>query len=245
MNRWKAGGVHFIASFCVVGCFAIPVFLLWYPGAIAVLEGVSRIFLLLLAVDVVLGPLLTMIVYAPQKKNLQWDMAVIISIQLAALVYGAAVLISQRPAFMVFSVDRFVIVAESDISRENAQYPEFKKAGLSGPQFVGADIFDPEEKEKHFTAMVLEGQKDREFLSQYYHPYTVFKDQVIAKASRLNSLKLDGGRSRQVEQLARVLNTDHSQLGFLPIVGKAKDMVAVIDLNSARVVDYLDMDPWQ
>lgn len=244
MNRWKAGGIHLLLSACVVAIFAGLIFSVWYPGKIAVLEGVGEIFLILLGVDVVLGPLLTTIVYAPNKRNLKFDLVVIIGIQIIALIYGGIVLTSQRPAFIVFSVDRFVIVAEGDISREGIQYPELRKANFFGPVFIGADILDTEEKQKQISSVISEGGKDREFLPQYYHPYSMFKEKIRMKASNLNRLKLDGGHSRQINSLASKLNVDTSKLGFLPIVGKAKDMAAIINLNDSSIVGYLDVDPW-
>ena len=48
------------------------------------------LILLMIGVDVVIGPLLTLIVFDPKKKHLKFDLVVIAALQLAALAYGSA-----------------------------------------------------------------------------------------------------------------------------------------------------------
>jgi hypothetical protein len=59
------------------------VFLLWYPAPLATAVGVTHIFLMMLAIDVVIGPVLAFIVYKQDKKILKMDLSIIIAIQIA------------------------------------------------------------------------------------------------------------------------------------------------------------------
>ena len=86
----SAGFKHLILSALVASLAAAVVFGLWYPGAYSALAGGRSLFLLLIAVDVVCGPLLTTIVYSPAKprSELIRDIGIIVGLQFAALVYG-------------------------------------------------------------------------------------------------------------------------------------------------------------
>jgi len=60
---------------------------------------------LVLIVDVCLGPLLTLAVFDPKKKELKRDLSIILLIQLSALFYGIYTVSVARPAYIVFAVD--------------------------------------------------------------------------------------------------------------------------------------------
>ncbi|HYI06323.1 MAG TPA: hypothetical protein VD858_15630, partial [Reyranella sp.] len=108
-RRAFAAGVHLLISAVVAILAAVLVFGLWYPGAYRLLAGGRDLFLLVTAVDVIIGPLLTFAVFnlAKPRKELRRDLAVIGALQLAALFYGMVTVYEARPIAMVFEVDRF------------------------------------------------------------------------------------------------------------------------------------------
>ena len=82
-------------------------YLLWYPPPYFEFDGGMNVMRLLLVVDVVLGPLLTLVVFQRGKKGLRRDLAVIGALQLAAFVYGAGLMFQYRPAFVVYAEKNF------------------------------------------------------------------------------------------------------------------------------------------
>lgn len=71
--RIKAFTLHLTISAVIALAVIGVVFYLWYPAPLHTAVGVTQIFLILLAVDVVLGPLLTLLVYKVGKKTLVMD----------------------------------------------------------------------------------------------------------------------------------------------------------------------------
>ena len=69
---------------------AALVFGLWYPYPYREISGGRELFFIIVAVDVVMGPLLTFAVFNRKKplKELKRDLGVIVLLQLAALGYG-------------------------------------------------------------------------------------------------------------------------------------------------------------
>lgn len=98
--------VHLIISIVVAIAAVGLVFFVLYPAPLHTAVGVTGIFLLLLMVDVCLGPVLTFIVYKKGKKTLKMDLAVIAILQFSALVYGLYAVAEGRPAWLVFANDR-------------------------------------------------------------------------------------------------------------------------------------------
>lgn len=93
MSRWKAAGIHLSAN-AVIGALALAlIFLVWYPQPYSQAAGAGTLALLLLGVDLVLGPLLTLVVYRAGKKGLRFDLTLIVLMQLGAFAYGMHVVV--------------------------------------------------------------------------------------------------------------------------------------------------------
>ena len=98
VNRFQAAGIHFGISFAIFIALVIMVFTVWYPGILSQVDtGWHRALLLIAGVDLVLGPLLTLIVFNPAKKSLKFDLSVIAIAQLSALVAGLYTVHTTRP----------------------------------------------------------------------------------------------------------------------------------------------------
>src|SRR5690554_961195 len=76
-QRIAAFSVHLIISVIVALVVIGLVFFVWYPVPLHTAVGVTGIFLLLLMIDVCLGPLLTTVIYKKGKTTLRIDLAVI------------------------------------------------------------------------------------------------------------------------------------------------------------------------
>ena len=84
-------------SFAVATAVLAFMLSLWYPGPLFEAAGGDRLVFILVAVDVTLGPLITLVIFKAGKKGLKFDLAVIASLQLAALVYGMHTVYVARP----------------------------------------------------------------------------------------------------------------------------------------------------
>ncbi len=116
-HNLKAAAIHLAVSIVVALMSLSLVYGVWYPTPLSNALEVGPIFIMMLGIDIVLGPLLTLIVYKPLKKTLKFDLTVIACIQLAALLYGLNTVASGRPAYMVFTKDRFDLVLAYEVAK--------------------------------------------------------------------------------------------------------------------------------
>ncbi len=150
-ERIRAAMLHLAISVALAGGVLSLVLLVWYPMPMHVLLGVGAILAIMLGVDVVLGPLFTLLVYDRRKRRLKWDLATIAALQLAALLYGVHTVYQGRPAFVVLVKDRFEVVSTPDIlpeARAAARGNPVAQASATGPRWVTARI--PESAEDRF-----------------------------------------------------------------------------------------------
>ncbi|HPG95297.1 MAG TPA: hypothetical protein PLR28_12145, partial [Dokdonella sp.] len=107
MSRWKAAAIHLSISITVGLLTLALLFLVWFPQPYFEAAGGEHLIIVLLCVDLVLGPLLTLILFKSGKKGMLFDLWMIGILQSAALVYGLYVIAEARPVFIVAAVDRF------------------------------------------------------------------------------------------------------------------------------------------
>jgi len=250
MNRFQAFGWHLLGSACIALLSAGLVFLVWYPGALAAAVGVEQIFLLVLAVDVVIGPVITLIVFNPRKIKLRRDLAIVVALQIAALLYGLNTVMVARPVYMVFNVDRFDLVYANDLPQDKldkVQRREFSSIPLFGPQIIAARRPDDPQERKKILFSALDGGDDLPQLPQYYVPYQDMHAEVAKHMYPLEKLRaLNRSASVAVDSLLEKYAQVAGGVGYLPLKGKAKDkdMAVVIDRQSARVLEIVNLKPW-
>ncbi len=110
---------------------------LWYPYPYREISGGRELFLLVVTVDVMLGPLITLAVFnrgqAAERAGARPGRSSGL-IQLAALGYGLWTVAVARPVHLVFEFDRFRVVHAIDVPQELLGR---QPAGLAGDALAG------------------------------------------------------------------------------------------------------------
>src|SRR4029078_5316482 len=92
LSRWKAFGLHLAISAVIAAAVIALVVALWYPSAYFAAMGGATLLRLLIVFGVVLGPLITLIIFDTKKPRLKYDLATIAVLQVAALAYGSYIM---------------------------------------------------------------------------------------------------------------------------------------------------------
>lgn len=110
LAKLKAFGIHLSISVAVFAGIIAACMTLWYPPPYFWIDGGIQVTRIAALVDIVLGPLLTLVVYRPGKHSLKRDLAVIGALQIAFLAWGVGVLHREKPllvAFIGYPTERF------------------------------------------------------------------------------------------------------------------------------------------
>jgi len=241
LSRIKAFLVH-VAVSAFIGLITLwLVFFAWYPAPLEQALGVTQIFLLLLIVDIILGPCLTFLVFKPGKKKLVFDLAIICLFQVSALGYGIWAVFSARPAWLVFNVDRFDVVQAVDIDARKIDeaWPEFRTASWFSPRWVGA--IQPEVSEQRQAVMfeaILYGS-DIAHRPNLYRPLSSFSEQIKKKAMSLEKLRSFNNEEAVRKKLASWPEAKY----WVPLKAREKSMVVLLT-EDASVLGIAELNPW-
>jgi hypothetical protein len=245
--RLKAAGVHLLLSALVAALAAVLVFAVWYPFPYAELSGGRDLFMLVVSVDVVVGPLITFAVFnlGKPRRELKRDLAVVALLQVAALVYGLWTVQLARPVHLVFEYDLFRVVHQVDIAPESqASIPAgLDVAPWSGPTAVALRPFSNPEEKVRYTMEAL-GGNPLAARPELWRPYAVESKAVLAAARPLPTLyKRFPDRKDQIDQAVRKAGREPQRVVFLPLLGrKAEGWTVLLDAGTADILAFLPLD---
>ena len=245
-DKLIAFSIHLVISASIVGVVFVLIFFYWYPRPYFEANGAWTVLRVLVLVDLILGPLLTLVLFKRGKPGLVMDMSIVAAIQIAALIYGVHVIYGERPYYLAFAVDRFEVIGKVEIDENKIKYPELKIKPTKGPILVYADFpEDKKERERLLFETVMEGKPDLERRPEYYHPYQLHKEKVIEKAKSIAEIiNDDPSRQKKVDQFLLKHSNKKENYLYLPLVGKNNDLALVIDKTTGLPVDGISIDPW-
>lgn len=230
----QAASIHLLCSVGVALLAAALVFGLWYPFPYRELSGGRELFLLVVVVDVVCGPLLTMVLFNPAKPRAElWrDLGLVALIQLGAIGYGLWTVWQARPLFLVQEVDRFKVIAVPDLRGASiAKLPVvLQPRWWAGPLTVA--IREPKDAQERQRVMFesVQGGRDYGERPEFYLPYegpAALKSLQRAKPLSV-FLQKQPDQQDAARKLALEKGADMAQWLYLPVIAR-RDWVAVLD----------------
>lgn len=246
---------HLIFSVVIAGLNALLVTVVWFPPPFADISGGLSLFFLLVAVDVVCGPALTLLLLHPGKsREAMWtDIALIAAIQFSALAYGVHALSEARPIALVFEVDRFRVVSYADLDVTHREsIPDWVRPwGFEEPRLLGVRPARTAQEKFESVDASLQGIEPGQ-RPHWWQDYAINAPEVKQRAKRLEALLSMHPQEAQRIQLAAVQSAQRPQkyettnpqdLLWLPVVSRrTMDWVAFIDPLSARIRGYVHVD---
>jgi hypothetical protein len=245
-TRWQAALIHLGISAVIAAAVVATMLLLWYPRPYFQAAGGQTLLLLLIGVDVVVGPLLTLIVFDTRKKHLVFDLAVIAMLQFGALAYGAMIMFNARPVYVAFAGDRFELVEANAIDPNDLAKaaPDLRELPLTGPRIVGSRLpTNPAELDR-LTMATLFGVSIGAF-PQHFVPYSTQSRTVVSRSEPLAKLRgkhPEGGS--EIDRVVSASGKPEAELRYVPLQARRGDMAVIVDGASGAVQGVVAIDPW-
>ena len=248
-RRLRAALIHLGISALVACAAAAGMLGIWYPPPFFEAMGADGLIFILVAVDVILGPVVTLIIFTPGKPRrlLVFDLAVIAILQLAALSYGAFVISQARPVYLLFVRDRFEITAADEVRTEElAQVRDarFRALPRLRPRLAAAEMPTDPAEQMRIMLSAIHGV-DLKTYPQYYVAYEKDAALARAKAQPLAVLrKRHPESSGALDKAIAQAGLPEERLAFLPLRARKKDMSVLLDAGSGRIAGFVAIDPW-
>ncbi len=240
--RLTAFGLHLLGSASALTLILGALYLGWYRWPGWYLTGVVHVLWIVPIVDLGLGPMLTLIIASPVKprRELRRDIAIIVAVQIAALIYGGVTLWQGRPLYYTYSADRLELVQASDLHSAEIdlalkEAPELAPHWYSTVRWVWAKIPDDEAGTKLVQSAVFGGQ-DVIDMPRYFRPWAEGLPKLKENLQAVADIESVSKPGRQwLTQRLPLLGLSPTQRNAMIMWGNGKPLVAVFDPQSLKI----------
>jgi len=238
-SKLTAFSIHFLVSFCISALVAVLIFFVWYPGQYGQIASGYQLWLILVAVEVSLGPTVSIVIYHPRKKvrELVFDYGVVSFFQVGALLYGLYTVFLARPVGLIYVKDRFELVTISDFSNNSIDYSVLDRSIFDGPKLYGVNYPEDIKLKSSILLDAVFGGRDYHLRPEFFYELT--PDIVINSLNRFDELCRSSGFS------SNLCAGNLDGLMWAPLSNNGVFGLVVINTSPLEVAAYFSLDPWQ
>jgi hypothetical protein len=242
--RWKAFGIHLGLSLTVLGVLLYILFYYWFPGYLFDTDGGWQALRVIAGVDIILGPLLTLIAASPKKsaRELRNDFTVIGVIQVCALTAGTWLAWDNRPYAMLWYDGMVYSLPWSALKDEQSALAGIERAGDNAvPRRVVVDLpWDPLVRASAISAAkdakltpLLDGRRYAEW-PEKAAVTRLFSDISIEMAGE------DAGNLRSRLEAARAT---HANAVLVPVSSRYAAYFLIMNASDGEILDTVAVRP--
>jgi hypothetical protein len=246
-GRLKVAALHFFISSTVGLIAALIVFLFWYPYPYRDISGGKVLFCILMAVDVVAGPICTLAIFNTKKskRELLFDFGVLGFVQAMALGYGLWAVYQARPLHIVFEYSLFRIVHANEIPDQFLKKipKEFLTSLLQSPTQLSLRPFYDAREQLNATSLAFEGVS-LSVQPELWQAYELSHSKILAEAKPMADLKSRFPKSvREIDGLLATLRRNEESLVYIPLTSRGTFFwTTILDAGTAEIVGFLPLD---
>ncbi|QBQ15039.1 TfpX/TfpZ family type IV pilin accessory protein [Acinetobacter haemolyticus] len=232
---------HLLISLIVAMCILGWVFFIWYPYPLAKAVDVTHIFLMLIIIDIILGPLIGYAIYKKGKKTLKMDLCIIVVVQIIALIYGIYNLEKGRPVWIVYTGNNFDLVRKNELVYKDRESIEekYKRVGWFKPQFVAAEYSRDDKKKYVEMFQEMNSGATRAQMPHYYKNIGTAASEIKYRARSLQDLY----KYNNKDLVDMSLDENKKATAWLPLITYGLNMVVLLDKKTGAIINIVDLRP--
>lgn len=249
LAKLRAFGAHLAISIALFVAIIAACMTQWYPPPYFWIDGGIQVTRLAAMVDIVLGPLLTLVVFRPGKASLKRDLAVIGFVQVAFLAWGVGVLYRERPllsAFVGFPSERFFPIPQQYLEGTTRPLGELLALSAERPALVAIRMPENRAEARELVRVQLQGlpsvfrQAERYERLEGRHLEEVFR--VSRSRERIRMVWPEA--EARADAFAAERGRRFEDFAFVPVHGRFQSALLALERPSGRYAGAVYL-PWK
>lgn len=242
MSRYRASLYHLSISLAVFVFLAYLVLVHWFPGFFYAIDGGWEGMRIIIGVDLVLGPILTLMVFKTGKPGLKLDLTLIGLFQSICLLAGVYVVYAERPLFFVYYESHFYSLSADTFTRYGVRVPDLSKYTDKPPIRVYIQLPENPIEEADVRRILVQDRVPAWIYEPLFTPLQGNMDEVLTHGIEEKEL-----RERDIHNnLDGWLDANGGSIGdfvFMPIHSRYRDAFVGILAEHGQFVDILEVPP--
>ncbi len=246
MSRFQAFAIHLAISALIFVALAALVLYVWYPGFFFQTDGGWQGIRIIVLVDLVLGPLLTLVVYKAGKKGLAMDLTLIAAFQGICLLAGTWIVYSERPLALVFADGQFNAVTADTYRNADMPVPDFSDYPGPTPKWVMVQLpADPIEQSR-IRRELMESERSTILLREFYQPFDAQAPDFMDESTAFRYVQEDDFDNRGIAAFSSEQGRAATQFKFYPYAARYQYFYLAFDREAhtfaGALTPYLPTD---
>lgn len=246
ITKFKAFAIHLGISFLIFLVLAWFLVFRWFPGDLFFINGGWQGLRIIAAVDLVLGPMLTLVLYKPGKPNLKFDMSVIVLMQALALSYGVWAAHQQSIQALAFFEGQFVPVTYDGLKQGDKKMREAGKPVQAISTFGTdrpAQIFlvpVPSENYGSYITSVLNGLPELHERSHRYRPLKDNLEKITGYQVTLDQLgEKNGALKQRLDDYFSERGEKPGDFQLYNLQARYSPGIVIVDPQEKQIIDII------
>jgi hypothetical protein len=242
MSRYEAFLYHFLISLAIFVVLAYVVLVHWYPDYFFAIDGGWEGMRIIIGVDLILGPILTLVVFEAGKPGLKFDLAAIGTLQAVCLIAGLVIVYTQRPIFFVYYDEHFYSSSADSYTSNGVTVPDPSDYSDTVPAKVIALLPEHPIEEAGFLQILLQDRVPVWVYQPTYANLSEHMNKVMAGGISEEDLRMrdDDG---ELEIWLEDNGGSFSDYAFIPIHSRYRDAFIGIRKSDSAFVDIIEIPP--
>lgn len=215
MSRYTAFLIHLAISILLFTVLGYLILFQWYPDFLFQADGGWVGIQIIALVDLVLGPLLTLIVFKAGKPGLKFDLTAIGTFQAVCLMAGTYIVYSERPLAIVYTDGFFHSVSSDDYRESGKPIPDLSLIPGDTPKWVSVRLPQDFDRIDTIRKAALSNSIPLSVFSEYYQPFNV--DHIDTRRDPLPLEMIEKERSHEVAEFLDQHGGAASDYLFFPL----------------------------
>jgi hypothetical protein len=240
-TKLKASGIHFSLSLIIFFILAYQIYYNWYPIPYFSVDGGWQGIRLIAGVDLVLGPLITFLIFdlTKSRRAIIFDLSIIVVVQITALVYGIVTTYQQRPVAIIL-IDQFVVsTVESSFGSQLKSLEELNQFSPETPPIIFADMPLSRDALDEVMRIKAENRIPEVAQIQLYQPPSMFLTGLQNQQNLFLGLLEKSDLTVEFESWLQANQKQWADILVAPFSGRYGRVWLLFDRN-AKYLDYIE-----
>lgn len=242
MSRYKASFFHFLISLAIFVVLAYIILFHWYPEFFYAIDGGWEGMRIIVGVDLILGPLLTLVVFKAGKPGLKLDLTAIGTLQAVCLIAGLVIVYTERPIFFIYYEKHFYSASADSYTNNGVTTPDPEKYSDTVPAKVISILPENPIEEADFRTILFQDGIPVWAYQPTYQKLSEHMDKVMAGGIGEEELK-DRDADGKLETWFEDNGGSFSDYVFIPIHSRYRDAFLGIRKSDGSFVDIIEIQP--
>lgn len=242
-TRWQAFSIHL--GLCAV-LYVVLLYLIllhWYPQPYFAADGGWQGIRLITGVDLVLGPLLTLIVFNPGKPGLRRDLTLIGILQIVAIVWGTWLVYEQRTAMVTYAYGSFYTLNPEQLQSAGEKAIRIAEQAETIPPYSFIHLPEnPRERTEFVLKNVFAGKPLHQLGDRYETLGKSNMSEMLAQDLKLDQfLSISEQNQHNINRFLAQHGGKLEDYAFFPLVGRYQEPLLALRRSDGKILDTLDI----